>query len=103
MRTILPKPAERFRAVYRLLTKRGDAAVHCSFCGCNREKGCPIVAGPGVAICWECARLAGDFAYSSALEAVTDGKARLIITPVLKEGEKRTGCMHTTQFLFQCV
>lgn len=88
MRPILPKPAERFRAAFRLLTKRGDAAVHCSFCGCNRDARHRIVAGPGVAICWECARLVNDIAYASVMDAVPDGKTRLAVTPVLKVGER---------------
>jgi hypothetical protein len=88
MQPILPKPADRFRAAFRLLTKRGDAAVHCSFCGCNRDARHRIVAGPGVAICWECARLVNDIAYASVLEALPEGKTRLAVTPVLKEGER---------------
>lgn len=90
MRAILPKPAERLRAAYRLLTKRGDDAVHCSFCGCNRDKGCPIIAGPGVAICWDCARIAANIAYDSVMEPVTDGRTRLTVAPVFAPGEKLT-------------
>jgi ClpX C4-type zinc finger len=88
MRPILPTATERFRAAFRLLTKRGDAAVHCSFCGCNRDQRHRIVAGPGVAICWECARLANDIAYTSIMEPAVNGKVRLTVTPVLSGDEK---------------
>jgi ClpX C4-type zinc finger len=87
MHPIVPKPAERLRAAFRLLTKRGDAAVNCSFCGCNRDQRHRIVAGPGVAICWECARIANDFAYASAMDLAPAGKKRVTVTPVLKVGE----------------
>jgi ClpX C4-type zinc finger len=88
MNPILPKPAERFRAAFRLLTKRGDAAVHCSFCGCNRDKGVSIIAGPGVAICWDCARIAANIAYDTVMEPVTAGRTRLTVAPVFAPGEK---------------
>jgi ClpX C4-type zinc finger len=88
MRPIVPKPTERLRAAFRLLTKRGDAAMNCSFCGCNRDQRHRIVAGPGVAICWECARLVNDIAYASAMGQGPAGKKRVTVTPVLKAGEK---------------
>lgn len=96
MRPILPKPAERFRAAFRLLTKRGDAAVHCSFCGCNRDKGGTIVAGPGVAICWDCARIAGNAAYDATMEPVTNGRTHLTVAPVFNPGEKLTASQRNT-------
>jgi ribosomal protein L37AE/L43A len=85
---MLPRPTERLRAAFRLLTKRGDDAVVCSFCGQGRDKLSHIIAGPGVAICWDCARIATDIAYDSVMDPATTGKTRFTVSPILEPGEK---------------
>jgi ribosomal protein L37AE/L43A len=87
---------DRLRAAFRLLTKRGDDAVACSFCGSGRYERDRIIAGPGVAICWECARLAADSAYDSVVDPATVGTTRITIAPVLAPGEKLTAQQRST-------
>ncbi len=89
-KAIGPTATERFRAAFRLLTKGGDDAVICSFCGKGRDKLSHIVAGPGVAICWDCARIAANIAYDLTMHPVTGGSRWITVAPVLEPSEKLT-------------
>jgi ribosomal protein L37AE/L43A len=90
VQSILPKPTARLRGAFRMLTKRGDDAVVCSFCGSGRYDRSHIVAGPGVSICWDCARIATNIAYDATMHPVTSEKGSITIAPVLAPGEKLT-------------
>jgi ribosomal protein L37AE/L43A len=100
MSKILPKPTERLRAAFRILTKRGDDAIVCSFCGSGRHDRSHIIAGPGVSICWDCARIAANCAYDSTMQPVTGERGWITIAPILAPGEKltssRRGSLHET-------
>jgi hypothetical protein len=104
MSYIKPKLADRFRAATSMLIRSGERATVCSFCGRDKNRVSCIVAGPGVAICWECAQISADFAYSSTLGPPPDGKGRLTITPVLEDAEKVATALRATlhEILTRC-
>lgn len=85
---IAPRLSERFSGAFRILTRRGDDAVVCSFCGSGRHGRSYIIAGPGVSICWDCSRIASDIAYESAMRPVTGEKGWVTVAPILQPGEK---------------
>ncbi len=47
--------SQALRGALRLLLRRDEAAPVCSFCGQGSDTGRSIIAGPGVAICDQCA------------------------------------------------
>ncbi|MBP1878604.1 hypothetical protein G6L37_25110 [Agrobacterium rubi] len=63
---------DRLHAARRVLFGRSDNAVICSFCGKSRQDGVGnIVAGPRVAICASCARIALDWNLTSYFQDIT--------------------------------
>jgi len=63
-------------------------AVPCSFCGRGYREVSYIVAGPGVAICWDCASIAQNACYSNSIGPLPDATKRVIIPSVLQGTEK---------------
>lgn len=62
----------RVQAARRVLFGQGDNAVICSFCGKSRQDGVGnIIAGPGVAICASCARIAMDWDLTDNFPKIT--------------------------------
>ncbi len=63
---------DRLLAARRVLFGQGDNAVICSFCGKSRQDGVGnIIAGPGVAICASCARIAMDWDLTDNFPKIT--------------------------------
>lgn len=75
---IRPTLGQRLKAAGRLMFRTGDDGTVCSFCAKSRWDFTTdrdvIVAGPGVAICWECAQLVCDLASQSKTGAAPDGQ-----------------------------
>jgi ribosomal protein L37AE/L43A len=88
-KTISPSIQDRLRAARRMVFRRGDDGVCCSFCGKDRHDGVNcIVKGPGIAICEACAQIVTDFSYNTLTAAPSQGQKRIVVTPVLDTGER---------------
>jgi ClpX C4-type zinc finger len=85
---INPSVTTRFKAAARLLFRRGDDGIVCSFCGRSRWKTGKIVAGPGVAICEDCAMIAATVGYANSLGPVPEGKCLVSVPSMLNQAEK---------------
>lgn len=88
MSNIKPGLKDRVSGAFRLLLRRGDDQMVCSFCGKDRWKVQSIVAGPGVAICGGCASIAYDFSYQAAYGQPPNGTRRIMISPTAEIGER---------------
>ena len=87
--TISPPLKDRLRAARRMVFRRGDDGVCCSFCGKDRNDGVNcIVKGPGIAICEACAQIVTDFSTNTLSGAAAPGTTRIVVTPVLDTGER---------------
>ena len=82
-----PSLFQRLRAATRILLVRGDAAIVCSFCGRDKAQTQWIVAGPGIAICWECAGICQSACHSEAGKP-SSGSRLVFIPQVLQNGEQ---------------
>jgi hypothetical protein len=83
-----PGMSTRLKAAMRLLLRRGDDGIVCSFCGRSRWKTGKIVAGPGVAICEDCAMIAATIGYADSLGPVPEGKCLVSVPSILNQAEK---------------
>ncbi|MGL4497332.1 MAG: ClpX C4-type zinc finger protein [Beijerinckiaceae bacterium] len=87
--TIRPRnTGVRIKAAMRMLFRGGDNGVVCSFCGRDRYKVDPIIAGPGVAICRECAEISLVYADHERQPPIEPDARRTLIAPVLFAQEK---------------
>lgn len=80
---------KRLKAAFRILFGKGDEGVCCSFCGKSRHATNWIVAGPGVAICGDCANIAVDVTYFHIAPPVKEGFKPFVVGPMVEQTRAR--------------